>query len=120
MWEKALEVRDKPVAASDVQIFGKKCLDLGVREAAVVMASERQQPLDDDALTEWAAAFGLGLTLFYGWEQFVDQALFWSAQAKPIAADFAARFIHQRLVAVEASPDAVATWGRLTRVRTVS
>ncbi len=24
-WEKAIEVRDKPVAASDVQIFGKKC-----------------------------------------------------------------------------------------------
>jgi hypothetical protein len=35
VWEKAIEVRDKPVATADVQIFGKKCVDMGVREAAL-------------------------------------------------------------------------------------
>ena len=29
VWEKAIEVRDKPVAASDVQIFGNKCVAMG-------------------------------------------------------------------------------------------
>ena len=40
-WEKAIEVRDKPVAASDVQIFARKCLGMRAREAAVVMAAEK-------------------------------------------------------------------------------
>lgn len=114
-WEKALEVRDKPVTAADVQIFGKKCVDLGVREAAIVMVSERQERLDQKALNKWADGFGIGLTLFHGWAMFIDQALFWSGEPKPVAASQAVQFIHRRLVAVEASPEAVALWRKLTR-----
>lgn len=117
IWEKAIEVRDKPVSVSDVQIFGKKCIDMGVREACVVMVSDRQPPLDRLALTQWANGFGIGLTLFHGWPEFVDQALFWSAQPKPVAANQALGFIHQRLVTVEASPEAVQLWRTLTRAR---
>ena len=51
-WDSAFEVRDKPVAASDVQIFGKKCVDMRVREAAVVMVSDRQSPLDAAQLSQ--------------------------------------------------------------------
>ena len=109
-WEKAIEVRDKPVAASDVQIFGKKCADMGVREAALVMVSDQQQQLDDAALYAWADEYGIGLTLFYGWEKFVDQVLYWSELPKPVGASRAIGFIHDRLINVEASPDAVALW----------
>lgn len=42
-WEKAIEVRDKPVSDSDVRIFGKKCVDMGVREAALVVVSNAQK-----------------------------------------------------------------------------
>lgn len=115
IWEKALEVRDKPVSASDVQIFGKRCVELGVREAALVMVSERQPRLDRAALTEWANGFGIGLTLFHGWEEFADQALFWSGEPKPVAAKQAIGFIHQRLIAVEASPAAVSLWRKLVQ-----
>lgn len=115
MWEKAIEVRDKPVSISDVQIFGKKCVDMGVREAALVMVSERQLPLDTAALSRWAEGFGIGLTLFFGWDSFVDQALFWSEPPKPLAASRAVGFIHHRLVSVEASPDAVAQWQSFAR-----
>lgn len=112
--EKAIEVRDKPVNSSDVQIFGKKCIDMGVREAALVMVSDQQQSLDGSGLQDWANGFGLGLTLFYGWEDFVDQALFWSDSAKPIVASQAVGFIHNRLIMVEASPDSVQFWQSLT------
>ncbi len=40
------EVPDKPVSVSDVRIFGKTCIDMGVREAAVVMVSDRQEAPD--------------------------------------------------------------------------
>jgi hypothetical protein len=115
VWEKAIEVRDKPVSTQDVQIFGKKCVDMGVREAAVVMASPRQLRLDDAALAAWAAGFGIGLTLFYGWSTFVDQALFWAPPSKPDAALEAVERIEVRLIAVEASPEAVLRWQALTR-----
>jgi hypothetical protein len=115
LWEKAIEVRDKPVSLSDVQIFAKKCIDMGVREAALVMASERQPQLDEAALGRWANGFGIGLTLFHGWEDFVDQALFWSGEPKPLAANRAVGLIHQRLVTVEVSPAAVVLWRTLTR-----
>ncbi len=114
-WEKAIEVRDKPVSFTDVQIFGKKCVDMRVREAAVVMVSERQEHLDEAALTRWANGFGIGLTLFHGWDDFVDQALFWSGEPKPVGASYAVGFIHQRLVTVEASPAAVSLWRSLFR-----
>lgn len=114
-WEKAVEVRDKSVSLSDVHIFGKKCVDMGVREAAVVMASSKQQPLDGEALATWAAGYGIGLTLFYGWSTFVDQALFWARSSKPEAAIAAVERIEARLIAVEASPAAVASWQAMTR-----
>jgi len=113
VWEKAIEVRDKPVAVSDVHIFGKKCVDMGVREAAVAMFSDRQERLDAEALSKWASGFGIGLTLFHGWDEFVDQVLFWSEMPKPLAARRAVGFIHERLVAVEASPEAVELWQEL-------
>lgn len=113
-WDKAIEVRDKPVTASDVQIFAKKCLSMGTREAAVVMVADDQARLDPDTLGAWAASFGLGLTVFRGWDSFVDQALFWADLSKPEAAAKAVGFIHERLRAVEASPEAVALWEQLT------
>lgn len=115
VWEKAIEVRDKPVSASDVQVFGKKCLDMSVRDACLVMVAEKQELLDTHNLTQWGNQFGIGITLFHGWSHFVDQALFWAASPKPIAASQALALIHDRLVGVEASTDAVRLWADLTR-----
>jgi hypothetical protein len=117
-FEKAIEVRDKPVSLSDIQIFGKKCISMGVREAAVVMVSERQQPIDLAALGAWASVFGIGLTLFAGWDNFVDQVLFWSELPKPNAAAKAVESIEARLLGVEAAPPTVLLWQALTRQQT--
>lgn len=115
VWEKAIEVRDKPVSATDVQVFAKKCLDMSVRDACLVMVADRQPRLDGHALTQWANQFGIGITLFHGWGHFVDQALFWAPGPKPDAASQALAFIHERLVGVEAATDTVRLWSQLTR-----
>lgn len=114
IWEKAIEVRDKPVSANDVQIFAKKCVDMGVREAAVVMVADKQEKLDAAALNAWATDFGVGLTLFHGWPDFIDQVLFWSKLPKPDAASEALGLIHDRLIIVEATPEAVVLWDEMT------
>jgi hypothetical protein len=113
-WEKAIEVRDKSVSDADIRIFGKKCIDMGVREAAVVLASESQTPIDVEKLKMWANTFELGLTLYLGWTSFVDQVLFWSELPKPLAASRAVGFIQERLVGVEASPKGIRQWVDLT------
>lgn len=114
-WEKAVEVRDKPVSASDIQIFAAKCLSMGVREAAVLMVSPEQPELDQQLLQSWAATFGLGLTLFNGWAQFIDQVLFWTTKPKPELISEAVSRIEKRLAGVEALPNSLTLWRELTR-----
>ena len=93
-----------------MQIFGKKAVDLGARDAAYVMIAAGQTKLDDARLSAWADGFGLGLTLFYDLASFVDQALYWSMQPKRDAAKEAADRIRVRLIAVEAQPSSVQRW----------
>ena len=113
-WEKVFEIRDKPVTMSDVRIFGAKCAEMGVQEAAVVAVADDQASLDTAALAAWSSDLGIGMTLFDRWESIVDQALFWAGDAKPVAARRAVRRIHERLIGVEASPRTVAFWAQLT------
>lgn len=112
-WKKAFEVRDKSVSVSDARIFAKKCIDMGVREAAIVMVSESQEPFDVKCLNKWASSFGIGMTLFVGWPEFVNQVIFWAEQHGVQAATMAAQTIRERLVAVEASAEAIQGWEEL-------
>ncbi len=114
-WEKSFEVRDKPVSFSDIAIFGRTCSDRGVREAAVVMVSNSQPFVDPDQVRKWSEKYGLSMTLFHGWEQFVDQCLFWAAPSKPEAAKAAVAAIRERLIAIEASSEAVTMWDTLVQ-----
>ncbi|MDE2925622.1 MAG: restriction endonuclease, SacI family [Acidobacteriota bacterium] len=113
--EKAIEVRDKPVTASDVRIFVRKCIQMGAREAALVIVCIRQESLEQATLTEWADDLGVGLTVFESWSDFVEQVLFWSQPPKPIAAHEAVTSIRDRLIGVEATPEAVTRWLELTQ-----
>jgi hypothetical protein len=113
IYEKALEVRDKPVRFSDVAVFGRTCVERGVREAAMVLVSERQAQLDGREVREWSATAGVSMTLFTSWAEFAEQCLFWAPSAKPEAALMAVDTIRDRLIEVEASPKAVEMWEAL-------
>lgn len=113
---KAVEVKDKPVTFNDVQIFGKKAIDMGATDAAYVMVAGRQNKLDEQALHKWAEGFGLTLTLFYEWNSLVQQALYWSDRSMTTASKFAAERIRLRLLAVEAHPDSIARWDGLISI----
>lgn len=110
VWEKAFEVRDKPVALSDIYIFGNKCLSMGVLEPAIVMLSERQEPVDFEALSHWEDRTGIGVTLFLGWNAFINQVLFWADLPRVESVLKAVKFIHKRLISIEASQEALTLW----------
>jgi hypothetical protein len=114
-YEKAFEVRDKPVRFSDIALFGRACVDRGVREAAMVLVSAAQSPIDLDEVRRWSEGLGVSMTLFTDWEAFGEQCLFWASPPKPEAAVLAVETIRDRLIEVEASPMALATWERLTK-----
>lgn len=114
-WDKSFEVRDKPVPFSDIAIFGRTCVERGVREAAVLMVSNSQVFVDPDVVREWSEEYGLSMTLFHGWEQFIGQCLFWATPSKPEAAKGAVATIRERLIGVEASTAAVAMWDELVQ-----
>lgn len=114
-WEKAFEVRDKPVSIADIQIFGRKCLESGLRSATVVMVAAAQQPLDRLRLDEWSLSHSISITLFEGWSGLVEQALFWSAFAPRSAAALAAAAINERLQEIEVSAEGAALWSELVR-----
>lgn len=109
-WEKAIEVRDKPVSREQAQIFGKLCVEKGVRDAAIVMVAAKQPVLDQSSMQLWADQFGIGLTLFHGWTEFVNQVLYWCSEPRHEASNLAARCIESRLMAVEAEADSIPRW----------
>ncbi|WP_185982557.1 restriction endonuclease, SacI family [Aureimonas mangrovi] len=109
---KAIEVKDKPVSFNDVQIFGKKAVDMGVTDAAYVMVASRQERLDAEALARWADGFGLSLSLFYDWTDLVTSALYWSPMPANDAAKLSATRIRERLISMEALQESVASWVR--------
>lgn len=114
-FDKAIEVRDKPVNMSDIQIFGKKCLDMGVLDAAVVMVSPKQATLDKNKLNKWASELGITMTLFSSWPDLIAQIIFWSETIGIESAANAVHSIEMRLISAEASPAAVKSWQKLTR-----
>jgi hypothetical protein len=115
IFDLAFEVRDKPVKYSDIQIFGKKCIDMAVLAGAVVIASDEQGPIDLLALSDWSARLGLRMAIFAGWDQFVPQAMFWASAGAQDVARIAAQRIEERLKAVEASHEAIKSWQNLIR-----
>ncbi|WP_347253196.1 restriction endonuclease, SacI family [Leminorella grimontii] len=113
IWQKAIEVRDKPVTKSDVIIFCRKCIDNNIKDACIVMASQHQTRLDEAKINSWANQYGVDITFFYGWDILVDQILFWSNTPKLIAANYAIDCINERLKLVEVHPTSLIQWQSL-------
>lgn len=114
--ERAFEVKDKPVSLTDIQIFGRKCIEFGVREAAYVMVAAAQSAPDAIAVYRWAAGLGLGMTLHTQWPPLVRQCLFWGLLPTPDGAVEAVSRIRERLITIEAAPASLERWERFVAV----
>lgn len=112
-WERIFEVRDKAVSREDLYHLVRKCQDFEAAEAVMVaIAPNPDMSLLDEA-RRWAAERGVALTLFNDWPSLVEQALHWSATPALKGAALVPGRIEQRLIEVEASEEAVATWQAL-------
>jgi SacI restriction endonuclease len=112
--EKAIEVRDKPVTAADIHIFARRCQSEKIQDCAVLLAAPKQPGLDLVGLTHWAEALGVNLKLWFGWEPFIRDALFWSGKPTNVVTALVPACARHRLVDAEVSAEALDNWDALT------
>jgi hypothetical protein len=115
IFEKSIEVKDKPVTSTDVQIFCRKCLEFNAHETAYMMMAASQKNLDLQSLYEWAEASGVTLTIYSNWGQIVRECLFWGSIPSTEASSQAYERIRERLISIEAAPASVARWDELAQ-----
>lgn len=112
-WERAFEVRDKPVIREDLYLLVSKCAQAGVGEAIMVAIAPAPEIRLLGEARAWAAERGVNLVLFADWRSLVEQTLHWSPEPTLLAASQLPGRIEQRLIEAEASPAALALWGEL-------
>lgn len=112
-WERAFEVRDKPVSREDLYLLASKCIEAGVGEAVMVAIAPAPEIRLLDEAKAWAAERGVNLVLFSDWGTLVGQALHWAPLPSLEAATLVPGRVEQRLIEVEASTEALKLWGDL-------
>lgn len=112
-WERAFEVRDKPVTREDLLLLVGKCAASGVGDA-VMVAIAPSPPIELlDQAQAWAAERGVALTVFSDRSALITQALFWASTPTLTAAAQVPARIEQRLIEAEASAEALQLWAEL-------
>lgn len=112
-WERAFEVRDKPVTREDLYLLVSKCAEAGVGEAVMVAIAPAPEIKLLAEARAWAAERGVSLVLLSDWPALVRQALHWGPMPTLLAASLLPGRVEQRLIEVEASAEALALWSEL-------
>jgi len=108
-----LEVRDKPVTASDLRAFVEKAIGAGVRRAGMVAIAGRPEAGKVLEQVAYAAERGVMLVMIPSWPALLDSLLFWSGQDVGSALNVAHRAVSEQLRQIEASVEAVQQWDEI-------
>jgi hypothetical protein len=113
-WEKALEVKDKPVSDADIMRFVRNGLsNYAVQDFGYLALAADQSQLDDNAIIAWAEQRGATVSIFYNWETFLRQSLFWAPAVTLQLTIETSAHVSARLQEIEASTDALSLWNEL-------
>jgi hypothetical protein len=111
-WERALEVRDKPVTREDLYILTRRCAEAGVSDAFMIAVASTQPEVPVLEAQAWATERGVALSVFFGWDELVRQVLTWSPDPTLAAASVLPEFVRVRLIELEVEPASVEAWTR--------
>jgi hypothetical protein len=110
--ERVLEVRDKVVTHDDLLILATRAADKDVSDAIMVAVASGQPDIRFHEAQAWAAQKGVALTIFQDWATLIRQVLLWSSTPTLDGARRFPRIMQERLVAMEASEEAVDSWAK--------
>ncbi len=111
-WEKVFEVRDKVVDESDLYLFAQKVAKSKIGDAAVLAVATRQGAFPVEKSRSFAASQGVSLTVFFGWESFIRQVVFWCETPQTEAIQAAVNAVYERICALEVSRQGADLWLR--------
>lgn len=111
---RAFEVRDKNVPPHAVLAFVEKVAQARIGRAALIAVAPNQEPLDVSRLSKRARESGVDLQIFIGWGLLVNFVVFASTGREACTLESAVAAIHNRLISLEVSEQAVREWDRLT------
>jgi len=109
---RAIEVRTKVVTRSDCQHFIRSCADRGVKDCVMLAAAERQDPVSEKEIAEWAAHHGVSFQIVYGLNSFLASAALFAGTPQSFFLAEVARRCRIELDEIEASSEAQAAWER--------
>lgn len=109
-WDKAFEVRDKPIAESDLMFFARKVAAAKCTEAVVVAVAPNQERFSISEAVKWAREHDVQLSVFWGWESLVAQVMLWSDNARNRALTAVPGAILTRLQGLEVSDAGIDKW----------
>ena len=110
MFERVLEVRDKPVTASDLSAVLHKGAALRMRKVGVVAIHRGQDKLDEAEARAEAAECGVSVELLTSWESLVRTIVFWARGSELAAVEKAAERTRVRLQELDAPTETVRKW----------
>ena len=109
-WERAFEVRDKPVTREDLYVLSRRSLEAGVAEAVMVAVASGQGDIPIAEAQAWSAQRGVALTVFLNWRSLISQVLLWCPMPQLPAATALPQLIRERLIELEVAPGSVSSW----------
>ena len=105
------EVRDKPVEEGQARFSVQKCVEAdGGKKLAILAVSANQPEFETKDLISWAEQRGVLLRIYFGWHQFVEECLFWSAVPTDSLIEKAHERIHIRLKDADVSDSGIKQW----------
>jgi hypothetical protein len=110
--ERCFEVRDKPVAETDLYHFAQKAAQHNVDKAAMLAVSARQEILVIRDVYIWSEQEGVHLAVYFGWKPLLFELIFWSSVPFIDALKIAYRRVFVRLTEIEASEAAMLEWAQ--------
>lgn len=112
-WERAFEVRDKPVTEADLHHLLSKAARAGASRVSMLALASRQPALDAAAVVGEAAERGIVLLHIQGWRALLDAISFWTSSDVAAFGRTAVERIDQRLIDLDATPETIASWREL-------
>ena len=112
-WERVFEVRDKPVSREDLYHLMSKCQQAGVEEAIMVAIAPSPPVSLLEQAQAWGADRGVALSLYSSWADLIREVLVWAETSTLSATAALPGRVEQRLIDLEATPEALELWKRL-------
>lgn len=112
----AMEVRGKPITASELLSFAKACEIAGVHRAIVLVDSPQQKVLQVESIANDAGVQNSQLVVFHSASELLEEVFLWAAIPLPQAIEVFAKGFLARMKEIELTGSTLREWSRAVAI----